>query len=257
MTSRGPLTRISHCSLTNSISFMSAETPPWPPPDQLAVSQSRASPGVGALQGGGDRAASTSPPGPQPGRRPQPRKPAQHSRPEAASHTEAARCGLSATDRLETEGGWPRGPGRSAARRTAHLLHPPLPSQWNGGWVEGPGRGRPPLKEAWSLGDPSQGRGHRRLSPRLTLRPLRWMRDMAGSRTAAGARLPFGRGPGCLRTRTCPGQQHERWRRARSPGLQEAGHQGPAGEAGTRPGGITAQHSPGLSDPAAPALTAL
>ena len=50
-----------------------------------------------------------------------------------------------------------------------------------------------------------------------------------GSRTAAGARPPLGRGPSCLRTRTCPGQQHERCCGAQSPGLQEAGHQGPAG----------------------------
>ena len=192
---RGPLTQVSHCSLTNSISFMSAETPPWPPPDQLAVSQSWASPGMGALQGDGARAAAPPDPGPSQGGGRGPRKLAQHSRPEAASHTEAARRGLGATDRLETEGGWPRGPGSSAARGTAHLLHPPLPSPWNGGWVEGLGRGRPPLQDARSLGDPSQGRGHRRLSPLLTLRPLRWTRDTARLQNSCRCQAPSRKRP--------------------------------------------------------------
>ena len=184
---------------------------------------------MGALQGDGARAAAPPDPGPSQGGGRGPRKLAQHSRPEAASHTEAARRGLGATDRLETEGGWPRGPGSSAARGTAHLLHPPLPSPWNGGWVEGLGRGRPPLQDARSLGDPSQGRGHRRLSPLLTLRPLRWTRDTARLQNSCRCQAPSRKRPQLPEDKNLPGSTTRAVLRSSEPRAAGGGSSGTSG----------------------------
>lgn len=101
MTSRSPLTQISHCSLTNSISFMSANNASLAP-----ARPARSFPEQGLTRRGclsrevGPGLPAPSHPGPSQGGGRSPRKPAQHS-----SRTEAARRGLGRTDRLETEGG--------------------------------------------------------------------------------------------------------------------------------------------------------